>query len=432
MADSIRYQLTECIARIPTVNTHEHAWQSFNPAWSMPFDLPSFFCYGYVASDLVSAGLKPQSELLNYLTDSTDKKGDQQAWDVIKPFLERVRNTSYFRYLLLSMSDLFDVSEADIFSNRWQEASAKIRQFSRDHAGRGADLCKRMNVTSTVIDAKLLPKHLGRTMGCGHTILHVARLDSLIIEARGLALELEQHPAKELDDWLGRFDQRLNEYILAGAVGFKSALAYNRRIQYADPSRREVEIIFRKGILNVAPDEKTVFEDFMMNYLCRKCVEVDRPLQIHSGIQIGNSGTLEDTSPTGLNSLFQRHGDLRVDLFHGGYPWTDQAGIMAKYFPNVYINGCWLNCISASGYRQAMRSWIQTVPMSKIFAWGGDSSPLLEHSFGSLMTVRHLLADVLAELVCEEYFDLDLAIEIAGRVLHKNPSAFWRQQSPKV
>lgn len=117
-----------------------------------------FFWYGYVASDLVSAGLKPQSELLNYLTDSTDKKGDQQAWDVIKPFLERVRNTSYFRYLLLSMSDLFDVSEADIFSNRWQEASAKIRQFSRDHAGRGADLCKRMNVTSTVIDAKLLPK----------------------------------------------------------------------------------------------------------------------------------------------------------------------------------------------------------------------------------------------------------------------------------
>ena len=137
MADSIRYQLAECIARIPTVNTHEHAWQSFNPSWSMPFDLPSFFWYGYVASDLVSAGLKPQSELLNYLTDSTDKKGDQQAWDVIKPFLERVRNTSYFRYLLLSMNDLFDVSEADIFSSRWQEASAKIRQFSRDHAGRG-------------------------------------------------------------------------------------------------------------------------------------------------------------------------------------------------------------------------------------------------------------------------------------------------------
>ena len=101
---------------------------------------------------------------------------------------------------------------------------------------------------------------------------------------------------------------------------------------------------------------------------------------------------------------------------------------MAKYFPNVHINGCWLNSISACGYSEAVRSWIQTVPMSKIFAWGGDSYPLLEHSFASLLSAKKILADVLADLVREEYFDLELAIDLARRVLHDNPAAFWQLQ----
>jgi uncharacterized protein len=426
MADPIRDRLAGEIARMPAINTHEHSWQAFSPAWAAPFDLPSFFCHGYVAADLTSAGLKRPPDLLNYLTDSKAKSSSRQAWETIRPFLERVSNTSYFRYLLYGMADLFGVSESEIFSDGWQAASSRLEQFSREHAGRGADLCRRMNVTATVIDAKLPPKDLARTADCGHRVLHVARLDSLIIEARGLASELEQHPAKDFDDWLALFDQRFQQYLAAGVAGFKSGLAYNRRIQYGDPTKAEATAIFRKGILTASPAEKTIFQDFMMNYWCRKCVEVDKPMQVHAGIQAGNSGTLEDTRPTGLNSLFQRHGDLRVDLFHGGYPWTEQAGIMAKYFPNVHINGCWLHSISASGYRQAIRSWIQAVPMSKIFAWGGDSAPLLEHSYASLLTTRRLLADVLAGLIREEYLDMDLALELARRMLHDNAATFWR------
>lgn len=407
------------------VNTHEHAWQSFNAAWAVPFDLPAFICHGYVAGDLSSAGLQPPSRTFDYLADPACKHGPEQAWEAIRPFVERVRNTTYFRYLLRGMKDVFGVSEADVFSERWQAASAKIRHFSIDNAGRGADLCRRMNVTGTILDSKLAPKDLVRTANCGHPILHVARLDDFIIEARGLANTLEQDPAKELDGWLAAFDQRFQEYLAAGVVGFKSGLAYNRRIEYGDPTKSEVAAIFRKGVLTASPPEKTAFQDFMMNHLCHKCVDVDLPLQIHSGIQAGNWSTLEATRPT---SLFQRHRDLRVDLFHGGYPWTVQAGIMAKYFPNVHINGCWLNIISACGYSEAVRSWIQTVPMSKIFAWGGDIYPLLEHSFASLLSAKKILADVLADLVREEYLDLELAIDLARRVLHDNPVAFWQLQ----
>lgn len=427
--DAIRSRIAEAIMPMRVVNTHEHAWQSFTTAWAVPFDLPSFFCLGYVAADLSSAGLQRPPDLFDYLVNPACTGGPEQAWETVRPFAERVRNTTYFRYLLAGMQELFGVSEADIFSDRWQTASAKIRQFSIDTAGCGADLCRRMNVTITIIDSKLAPKDLARTANSEHRILHVARVDDFIIEARGLASTLEQYPARSLDEWLSAFDQRFQEYLNAGVAGFKSGLAYNRPIEYGDPAEGRVATIFRKGILTASPSEKAMFQDFMMNRLCRKCIAAEVPLQIHTGIQAGNWSTLEDARPTALTSLFQRHRDLRVDLFHGGYPWIVQAGIMAKYFPNVHINGCWLNSISACAYKEAFRSWIQTVPLSKIFAWGGDSFPLLEHSYASLLGAKRILADLLAELVHEDYFDFDLAIELARRALHDNPADFWRLKS---
>ena len=178
-------------------------------------------------------------------------------------------------------------------------------------------------------------------------------------------------------------------------------------------------------MLDASAAEKTTYQDVLVNRLCRLCVAADVPIQIHTGIQAGTRAVLEDTRPTLLTSLFRRHADLRVDLFHGGYPWVEHAGLMAKYFPNVYIDGCWLSHISPSAYRRALRAWIETVPMTKIFAFGGDHT-LLEHSYGALAMARDAVADVLAEFVDEKYFTKDIALEVARRILCDNGMEFWR------
>ena len=162
----------------------------------------------------------------------------------------------------------------------------------------------------------------------------------------------------------------------------------------------------------------------MVNRLCKLCTEHGVPLQVHTGIQAGIGNILENTRPTLLTSLFRKFGDLKFDIFHGGYPWVIDAGLMAKYFPNVYIDGCWLAQISPSAYREALTSWIETVPSSKIFAWGGDHSQL-EHSYSSLSLCRDLIADILAELVSSGYFDCDLAVDTARKILFENGVAFW-------
>jgi hypothetical protein len=417
--------IASVVADLPVMNHHEHAWKSFNLDQEQEYDLPYFLGNGYLSGDLEAAGLHIDETLFDYLVDALIPDGTDAAWRVIRPYLDRVRNTSYFRYLLRSLKDLFDVTETDIFSERWREASDRIRQYSRAHKGRGAELCARMGVSATVLDANVGPAELAKVDAAGHTLIQVARMDMFIHEERGLADTLDQYSPTDFDAWLAAFDAVFRRSLDAGAVGFKSGLAYNRRIEYSDPTIDQAAQIFMGGLLFAPQSDKITYQDFIMNRLCQRCVEADVPLQIHTGIQAYTRHTLENTRPTLLTGIFQRHGDLRVDLFHGGYPWTVHAGLMAKYFPNVYIDGCWLSHISPSAYRSALTSWIETVPMNKILAWGGDHN-LLEHSYASLALARELITEVLTDLVSRDFFDIDVAIEIAKRILYTNGAEFWR------
>ena len=432
MSNATHEGLSAAIAEMPVFNTHEHAWKSFSGPAAIEFDLPYFLSSDYISGDLVTAGFLPDGthpDLLTeppaYLTDPRLPDEADSAWERLRPYLDRVRNTSYFRYRLRGAKEMFDVSEQDIFSDRWREASDKIRAYSRANKGRGAALCSRMGVAATVLDANLGPGRIPEGDYGDHRIVHVARMDAFIHGARGLAETMAEHSTGHLDAWLACFDKVFQASLDAGAAGFKSGLAYNRPIEYGEPSWEQAARVFRRGVMEASVGEQAAFQDFMMNHLCQRCVEADVPMQIHTGIQAGVRQVLEDARPTLLSSLFRRHPDLRVDLFHGGYPWCVEAGLMAKYFPNVHVNGCWLSHISPSAYREALRSWVQTVPMTKIFAFGGDHT-LLELSQGALLEAKDLISDALGSLVDEGYFGIDVAVETAKRILHDNASDFWR------
>jgi len=416
--------LRAAIGEMPVVNHHEHAWRSFSVEHGEEFDLPGFLCQGYLGGDLAAAGLRLGDGAFAYLDDPSIADGSEAVWERALPFLVKVRNTCYFRYLLGGLRDLFGVNEEDVFGKGRQAASQRIREYSRTHKGKGGELCERMGVTLTVLDGKLGPDELGRVKAGKRRVLHVARMDSFIHEERELAEEVARQGAKDFAEWLDAFDAHFAAYQQAGAAGFKSGLAYNRCIAYGDVTKDVAARVFEKGLLSASEVEKTQYQDYMMNRLCRLCVEAGVPLQIHTGIQAGTGHALEDTRPTHLTGLLRRHGDLRVDLFHGGYPWCVQAGLLAKYFPNVYIDGCWLSHISPTAYREALRSWIETVPMNKILGWGGDDD-LLERSYAALKWGRDLVAETLGEMVARGYFDMGLALEAAERILYRNGEEFW-------
>ena len=94
-------------------------------------------------------------------------------------------------------------------------------------------------------------------------------------------------------------------------------------------------------------------------------------------------------------------------------------GVLAKYFPNVYLDACWLSDISISGYKRALSEWLEIVPSNKIFAWGGDQM-VIEHSYASLLLAKDLIADVIVDKVNSGYFNKNLGISVMKKILGQN------------
>ena len=92
---------------------------------------------------------------------------------------------------------------------------------------------------------------------------------------------------------------------------------------------------------------------------------------------------------------------------------------MAKYFPNVYVDGCWLAHITPTAYKRALDEWIEIVPANKIFAWGGDHG-IMDHSYASLLLAKDLIAEVLAQKVASGYFSKRVALHVARRIVGQN------------
>jgi hypothetical protein len=421
MNGKLRQRIGDAIAAMQVFNHHEHCWKSFSTDHQQEFDLPYLMTWGYLGGNLEAAGLRERRNF-DYLSDPSLPDGSEKAWSLIAAYLPKVRNTVYYRYLLPTLRDLFQIEERDLYGDSWRAASERIRAYSRQTKGKGAELSGRMGTTCSVIDAKAgIAPALPNIVPSDHTVLNVIRLDRFIHDGRGLKLALEDHPNRDFEGWMELFEGMFRQALDDGASGFKCGLAYNRPLDFSCPPRDAAAGIFDRGILTASPVEKKTFQDYMMNRLAELCVGADVPLQIHAGMTEDIAGA----NPTHMTEFLYKHEELRLDLFHGGHPWSVQAGLMARNHRNVFIDGCWLHSISYQGFRQALTSWIENVPMNKIFAWGGDHT-ILEQSYGSLLVARELVADVLADLVEKDYFDEELALEVARRILHDNGIEFWR------
>ena len=118
--------------------------------------------------------------------------------------------------------------------------------------------------------------------------------------------------------------------------------------------------------------ETKPLQDFIVHKLIQLAVRKNLVIQIHTGLQEGNDNVLTNSDPTLLVNLFSEYKEAKFDIFHGAYPYTGELAALAKNFPNVYVDMCWLHIISPSRAREALTEWLDTVPSNKIFCFGGD------------------------------------------------------------
>ena len=92
--------------------------------------------------------------------------------------------------------------------------------------------------------------------------------------------------------------------------------------------------------------------------------------------------------------------------------------MLAKHYPNVYIDMCWMHIISPAASKRYLEEWLLTVPSNKIMAFGGDAS--VEWTYGHSVIARINVTEVLTKMVNDGYYSESEAITIAEKILRTN------------
>ena len=120
-----------------------------------------------------------------------------------------------------------------------------------------------------------------------------------------------------------------------------------------------------------------------------------------------------------LANVFHLYPRVKFDIFHIGYPYQQELGVMAKLFPNVYADFCWAHVISPPGSRRTLDEYLETVPANKILGFGGDYR-YPELTYAHAQMARSNVVQVLAAKVEAGLFPEESALEIGRMLLRDN------------
>jgi len=110
---------------------------------------------------------------------------------------------------------------------------------------------------------------------------------------------------------------------------------------------------------------------------------------------------------------------VKFDVFHAGYPYFRELAVLAKNFPNVYPDLCWVHIVSPAAARAILSEWLDLIPSNKILAFGGDYR-FVEGVYGHAVLARGNVVSVLEEKVSRREIDLKQVPYLASRLLREN------------
>ena len=99
-----------------------------------------------------------------------------------------------------------------------------------------------------------------------------------------------------------------------------------------------------------------------------------------------------------LVDLIEANPRTKFILFHGGFPWVGETGIiLMRHSSHVWLDSVWMPTLSYATSKRAFHEWLDVMPSSRIM-WGADANHA-EGIYGATEMTRRCLAEVLAERV---------------------------------
>lgn len=337
-----------------------------------------------------------------------------------------VRTTGYGQAVELSVRSLCG---RELRSDNAEAINSQMREFvgNRTNADVYSDLFARANIVGTVND--ILPADdLGTTLRMNHDDFPAAfrfapRVEGLhAVRAPETIHALEEHldiSITTLADLEQAIEALVDRAVRQGnVVALKIGLAYQRALDFDTPGCREPESAFA-ALMSGQDAELKPLHDCLFHHYLRCAREWNLVVQIHTGYLAGCWTDLRQGDPSPLVPVFAQYPDLKFDLFHAGWPWSELLGAIGKHFPNVWLDLCWAWAMNAVQMRRILDEWLSAVPSSKILGYGSDTTTPFAIP-GYARQARNGIAAVMEKKISSGEYTEKTAQFVAQRIMHAN------------
>ncbi len=418
MPDRLREKLLVEMESLRTVDCHSHTCRPGVYHEAAPMSLFSYS--SYFDRTIHSVTGAPTACLYEGCTT------DEQRWRRLKPMLAKSRNVSYWRHHIVTYRSLFGFDGDDLTDENWAGLNETIREYTADpdwYRHVTEDICGlQTQVRNIQWFEDWEPEYF----------TGILRMEpALELHRPATRARLEAHLDRAIGDLASAkaaLAELVAQYQARGAVGIKLAHAYGRTLHSEPVSAVDASAIFDRALRGRPPTaaELKRLQDHVIFFLAGLCAEMGLIFDIHTGVQ-GNWGHVPDSNPLHLLPLIHAHPSVRFNLYHGGYPFSREIGMLAKHSPNVWLNLAWMFVVTMEGTRQSLSEWIDLVPGYRILGFGSDVV-WPELIYGHLVMARSCIADVLAEKVRRDFLSRDAALELARMMMRDNGVEFYGLQ----
>lgn len=406
--------LAQHIQQTKLIDTHEHLRSEQEYVENGPDVLGDLF-NNYVLADLISAGATQQA--VNALTDT--KNPDIEArWNGIKDAWAHCQFTGYGEAVRLIAKDVYGMEEITLAGI---EAGAKINQQRRQPGERLRILRDEGNLDHVQIDNFVWP-----------CLPDASGVDFFLYDLSWASFCDGSFDVPALVAETGCEVRDLNTLRLAmsalfakygpNAIAVKAQHAYDRTLMWQERTDAEVAPILARHLrsANLTVNERLCLGDWCWARGVELAIEHNLPFKIHTGYYAGNNRMPVDRiKPGHLCGLLARYLDARFVLMHIAYPYDPELAAIAKHYRNVYVDLCWAWSIDPYSAGNFVRRFIHTVPLNKLFVFGGDvgwpSASVAYAKQARRWFTRALQAEVDEGLLTEAQ-----AMQVATRLMREN------------
>ena len=432
--DSLDIKKTDTFRRIkahldqvPAIDTHDHL---------KPFAIlqGSVRTKDGVGMTLYSLWQSSYYTWIHPLTDWPASGRFDDWWPKAKSDFANARATSFYRFQLPALTDLYGVDFETITDEQARDLNRRIYANYQKESWVYEVVTERANIELMFNDPYW--DRLARTNSYpfGVAVLNVTRLlrgfhpseyaaevDSPFRYAREGKL-----PTATLDDFLTVIEHFLKAGKAAGAVCLKTTTAYERTLQFDRVPKEHAALIYGRQRSKLTEVEVKEFEDFVLWHLVELSAKLELPIQFHTG-----HARIQGSNPMNLLNLIEAHPKTKFILFHGGYPWVGETGaIMQRHGGHVWIDSVWLPTISYTMAKRAYQEWLEVMPSNHLM-WGADAHHV-EGIYGATEFTRRCLAEALAEKVERgELREID-ALLIGQQVMRDNALELFPQLKDRL